>query len=89
MSLEKETKEKIIKKFQRVKTDTGSAEVQVALLSERIKSLSDHLKLHKKDAHSRRGLLQLVNKRRKLLNYLKGKQATAYEGLVKKLDIKG
>lgn len=89
MSLEKETKEKIIKKFQRVKTDTGSAEVQVALLSERIKSLSDHLKLHKKDAHSRRGLLQLVNKRRKLLNYLKTKQLGAYEGLVKKLDIKG
>jgi small subunit ribosomal protein S15 len=89
MSLEKDTKEKIIKKFQRVKNDTGSAEVQVALLSERIKDLSDHLKQHKKDAHSRRGLLQLVNKRRKLLNYLKTKQAGAYEGLVKKLDIKG
>ncbi len=89
MSLQKETKEKIIKKFQRAKTDTGSADVQVALLSERIKSLSDHLKQHKKDAHSRRGLLQLVNKRRKLLNYLKTKQAGAYEGLVKKLDIKG
>lgn len=89
MSLQKEIKEKIIKKFQRVKNDTGSAEVQVALLSERIKYLSDHLKHHKKDAHSRRGLLQLVNKRRKLLTYLKGKQAGAYEGLVKKLDIKG
>jgi small subunit ribosomal protein S15 len=89
MSLQKEIKEKIIKKFQRVKNDTGSAEVQVALLSERIKYLSDHLKLHKKDAHSRRGLLQLVNKRRKLLNYLKGKQAGLYQGLVKKLDIKG
>lgn len=89
MSLEKNQKEKIIKKFQRVDNDTGSAEVQVALLSERIKALSDHLKVHKKDTHSRRGLLQLVNKRRKLLNYLKEKQAGLYEGLVKKLDIKG
>lgn len=89
MSLDKTVKEKIIKKFQRIKEDTGSAEVQIALLSERIKALSDHLKLHKKDFHSRRGLLQLVSKRRKLLNYLKGKQFSNYQDLVKKLDIKG
>lgn len=89
MSLDKTVKEKIIKKFQRIKEDTGSAEVQIALLSERIKALSDHLKLHKKDFHSRRGLLQLVSKRRKLLNYLKGKQFNNYQDLVKKLDIKG
>lgn len=89
MALEKSIKDQVIKKFQREKDDTGSAEVQVALLSERIKFLSEHLKLHKKDFHSRRGLLQIVSKRRKLLNYLREKQAGVYEALVKKLDIKG
>lgn len=87
MSLGKNTKEKVIKKFQRADNDTGSAEVQVALLSERIVSLTEHLKTHKKDLHSRRGLLQIVNKRRKLLNYLKNKNVFAYEELVKKLKI--
>ncbi len=87
MSLAKTIKEKVIKKFQRTEKDTGSAEVQVALLSERITSLTGHLKLHKKDSHSRRGLLQIVNKRRKLLNYLKNKNVFAYEELVKKLKI--
>ena len=89
MALKKDEKAKIIKDFQRETTDTGSPEVQIALLSERITSLSDHLKLHKKDAHSRRGLLQLVNKRRKLLNYIKKKQNSTYLKLVKSLKLKG
>ncbi|OGC51649.1 30S ribosomal protein S15 [candidate division WWE3 bacterium RIFCSPLOWO2_01_FULL_39_13] len=89
MSLKLDEKQKIIKKFQRVKDDTGSSEVQIALLSERIVALSGHLKLHKKDFHSRRGLLQMVNKRRKLLSYLKTKQRTIYEDIVKKLKLKG
>ncbi|MDQ5981926.1 MAG: small subunit ribosomal protein [Patescibacteria group bacterium] len=89
MALKKDTKTKVIKKFQRGGTDTGSCDVQIALLTERINSLSDHLKVHKKDFHSRRGLLQLVSKRRKLLNYLKTKQYTVYTSLVEKLKIKG
>lgn len=89
MALQKEIKEKIIKKFQRADTDTGSAEVQVGLLSERITELSEHLKGHKKDFHSRRGLLQMVNKRRKLLNYLKEKQEKLYKDIVKRLNLKG
>ena len=83
------TKEGIIKNFQRSKSDTGSSEVQVALLSDRISALSEHLKIHKKDFHSRRGLLQLVGKRRRLLNYLKTKHADKYLKIVKKLNIKG
>ncbi len=89
MALKKDTKTKVIKKFQRGGNDTGSCDVQIALLTERINSLSDHLKVHKKDFHSRRGLLQLVSKRRKLLNYLKTKQYTVYTSLVEKLKIKG
>lgn len=89
MALDKSSKTKLIKKFQRADTDTGSCEVQIAILSERISQLTDHLKLHKKDFHSRRGLLQMVGKRRKLLNYLKTKQYTVYTDLVEKLKIKG
>ncbi|PJA41130.1 30S ribosomal protein S15 [candidate division WWE3 bacterium CG_4_9_14_3_um_filter_34_6] len=89
MALTKKIKEKIIKGFQRLETDTGSTEVQVALLSEKIQALSEHLKVHKKDEHSRRGLLQMVGQRRKLLNYLKAKKIVLYEELVKKLKIKG
>jgi len=88
MSLTKQKKEKIIKGFQRVETDTGSCEVQVALLSESIVALTDHLKIHKKDSHSRRGLLQMVGKRRKLLHYLKSKKTIIYNELVKKLKLK-
>jgi small subunit ribosomal protein S15 len=87
MALEKNTKEKVIKKFQRSEKDTGSADVQVALLSERITYLQGHLKLHKKDNASKRGLLRIVNQRRKLLNYLKNKNILVYEELVKKLKI--
>lgn len=89
MALSKNSKQKIIKDYQRGTVDTGSPEVQVALLSERINALTDHLKVHKKDFHSRRGLLQLVNKRRKLLNYLKRKESTKYTSVVKKLKLKG
>ena len=70
------------------KDDTGSPEVQVAILSERITKLSDHLKAHKKDNHSRRGLLQMVNKRRRLLSYLKKKDEERYNALVEKLELK-
>lgn len=89
MALSKNSKQKIIKDYQRGTVDTGSPEVQVALLSERINALTEHLKVHKKDFHSRRGLLQLVNKRRKLLNYLKRKESTKYTSVVKKLKLKG
>ena len=68
--------------------DTGSAEVQIALLSERINALSEHLKLHKKDFNSRRGLLQMVNQRRKLLNYLKKTDPKKYEEILTKLNLR-
>jgi small subunit ribosomal protein S15 len=89
MSLNKIIKKKIIETNQRADADTGSPEVQIALLTERINALTDHLKIHKKDFHSRRGLLQLVNKRRKLLNYLKLKQNEVYQTVLKKLKLKG
>lgn len=89
MALNKDKKGKIIKSFQRGKNDTGSSEVQVALLSERISALTEHLKLHKKDFHSRRGLLQLVSKRRKTLVYLKRKKEKIYLDIIKKLHLKG
>jgi len=89
MSLKKEIKSKVIKKYQRDPEDTGSVEVQIALITERIMSLSDHLKSHKKDLHSRRGLLQLVGKRRRKLNYLKTKYASKYKDIVSKLELKG
>ena len=81
-------KTKAIKDAQRNKTDTGSPEVQVTILTARIKELTDHLKTHKKDNHSRRGLLQMVGKRKKLLKYLKSRDETAYNKLVKKLGIR-
>jgi len=87
MALEKNDKEKIIKDFMQHKGDTGSPEVQIALLSTRIQELSDHLKGHKKDYHSRRGLLQMVNKRRRLLVYLQKKDAERYQKLAEKLKI--
>ena len=79
MALQKETKQLIIKNNAINATDTGSPEVQVALLSEKISKLADHLKLHKKDNHSRRGLLQMVNKRRRLISYLKRKDVERYQ----------
>ncbi len=81
-------KQKIIKKFATKKGDTGSPEVQVALLSQQIKNLTKHLKEHKKDTHSRRGLLTMVSKRRRLLNYLSKKSEKRYRELIKELKLK-
>ena len=88
MVLVKEKKTKIIDEFKVHARDTGSAEVQIAILTERINSLGDHFKSHKKDFHSRRGLLTMVGKRRRLLNYLKSKDAKKYEGILEKLSLR-
>lgn len=88
MTVDKNKKEKLIKNHQLHESDTGSPEVQVAILSKRIEELSGHLKLHKKDNHSRRGLLQMVNKRRRLLQFLKSKDEERYSKLTEKLDLK-
>jgi small subunit ribosomal protein S15 len=87
MALEKNKKNKIIKGHQVHESDTGSPEVQIALLTESIDELSEHLKTHKKDNHSRRGLLQMVNKRRRLLAFLKRKDEERYNKVVEKLSI--
>lgn len=87
MALGKDEKKKIIKKFAREKGDTGSPEVQVALLSAQIEKLAAHLKEHKKDVHSRRGLLSMVAKRRRLLNYLKKRDEKRYKNLTKGLKL--
>jgi len=87
MALTVDDKKKIIKKFASHEKDTGSPEVQVAILSEDIALLSGHLKKHKKDNHSRRGLLKMVGKRRRLLEYLKRKDVKRYDKLVKELKI--
>ena len=81
-------KKEVIKEFGKKDTDTGSTEVQIALLTKRINELSDHFKVNKKDHHSRRGLLGMVNNRRKLLKYLKGKNETEYLALIKKLGLR-
>ena len=81
-------KTEIIKEFGRFEGDTGSPEVQIALLTARINELNDHLRVHKKDHHSRRGLLKMVGKRRNLLNYLAKKDEEAYKDLVKKLGLR-
>ncbi len=87
MSLTPEEKKKIIDKYSRVKGDTGSPEVQIALLSEKIERLTSHLKEHKGDVHSRRGLLAMVSKRRRLLNYLMKKESERYQKIVKDLNL--
>ena len=84
----KETKTEIIKKFGRDEKDTGWSEVQIALLTERINELTEHLKVHKKDNHSRRGLLQMVGKRRNLLNYLSKNDLPKYREIVEKLNLR-
>lgn len=86
--IKKEKKHKIIEKHKLHEKDTGSASVQVGLLSERIEDLSDHLKLHKNDFHSRRGLLKMVSKRRKLLDYLKENDSKSYSKVIKDLGLK-
>jgi len=87
MSLTPEEKKKIIDKFSRGEDDTGSPEVQIALLTGKIKRLTQHLKDHKGDVHSRRGLLAMVSKRRRLLNYLIKKEAERYQKIIKALKL--
>ena len=89
MPITKEDKQKIIKKFGKDKNDTGSSEVQVALLTQRISELTEHLKIHKKDKHTRRGLVALVSQRKKLLKYLIRSDSDSYLKLVKELSIRG
>ena len=86
--ISKESKAEIIAKYKRDEKDTGSPEVQIALLTERINELTEHLKVHKKDNHSRRGLLKMVGKRRNLLNYLAKKDINRYREIVKKLGLR-
>ncbi len=81
-------KKEIVKGFGKNTKDTGSTEVQVALLTKKINELSEHFKIHKKDHHSRRGLLGMINNRRKLLKYLKGKNEEGYQELIKKLGLR-
>lgn len=81
-------KKKLINKFKLHESDTGSPEVQVGLLTHRISYLTDHLKIHKKDHHSRRGLLVLVGRRRRLLNYVKNKDVTRYRAIIEVLGLK-
>ncbi|MCA1797020.1 MAG: 30S ribosomal protein S15 [Desulfuromonadaceae bacterium] len=83
-----EKKQEIIKEFQTQEGDTGSPEVQVALLSKRITELTDHFRTHKKDHHSRRGLLKIVGQRRRLLDYLKKKDVERYRSLISRLGIR-
>lgn len=86
--MDKAKKQEIILKHARHEGDTGSPEVQIALLTERINSLTDHLKAHKKDHHSRRGLLMMVGQRRGLLNYLMAQDITRYRSIVEKLGLR-
>ena len=88
MALTKEVKQSIIKDFARDEKDTGSAEVQIAILTEEIKALTEHLKEHKHDFHSRRGLLKKVGQRRNMLNYLAKKDVNRYREVIKKLGLR-
>ncbi len=88
MPLDPEIKKEIIEKFQRHPNDTGSAEVQIALLTARIKQLEEHLKVHRKDFHSRRGLMKIIGQRRALLNYLKKTDFNRYRSLLQALGLK-
>lgn len=89
MALSKDQKEKVIGKFKKHEGDSGSPEVQIALLTERINTLSGHFKDHAKDHHSRRGLLKMVGQRKRLLSYLKKKDLEGYRALIKDLGIRG
>ena len=88
MSITKESKTKVIEEFANSKDDTGSPEVQVAVLTNRITTLTEHFKTHKKDNHSRRGLLKMVSRRRKLLDYIKTKEEQRYKTLIERLGIR-
>ena len=88
MSITAQRKQELISEYATNKGDTGSPEVQVAILSERIVNLTDHLKTHKKDHHSRRGLLIMVGQRRRLLDYLNAKKTARYQDLIKRLNLR-
>jgi len=88
MSITAERKDALIKEYSTKEGDTGSPEVQVAILSERISNLTEHLKTHKKDFHSRRGLLMMVGQRRRLLDYVKRKEGKRYDDLIKRLGLR-
>jgi len=88
MSITAERKKELIEKFATKPGDTGSPEVQVAILTERIKNLTDHLNQHKKDFHTRRGLITMVGQRRRLLDYLKRKEVSRYDNVVKELGLR-
>lgn len=89
MAFDKADKAEVIAKYKKHDQDSGSPEVQIALLSERIAHLTEHFKEHKKDHHSRRGLLKMVGQRKRLLNYLKTKDIEGYRALIKELGIRG
>lgn len=88
MPTAKEVKEQVVNDYKTHDTDTGSSQVQIALLTQRINELTEHFKLHKKDNHSRRGLLKMVARRRKLLDYLKRKNIGEYHEIIKKLKLR-
>lgn len=88
MSITTERKAALIREYGQSKDDTGSPEVQVAILSERINTLTEHFKTHKKDNHSRRGLLQMVSQRRRLLDYLKARDEARYQSLIERLGLR-
>ena len=88
MSVKNENKKNIIRKYATKTNDTGSPEVQVAILTDKISSLTEHFKIHKKDNHSRRGLLKMVSLRRKLLDYVREKDESRYKELIKRLEIR-
>ena len=88
MTLTKEAKREVVGTFGKAEADTGSPEVQIALLSRRIELLTDHLRTHKKDHHSRRGLLKLVGRRRRFLNYLQKQDLEGYRALIKELGLR-
>ena len=89
MSITTEKKAEIVKEFGKAENDTGSPEVQIAIFSERIKNLTEHLKNHKHDHHTRKGLMVMVGKRKRLLNYLSKKDKEKYVSLIKKLGLRG
>ena len=89
MALSKDQKDQVIAKFRKHEQDSGSPEVQIALLTERINTLSNHFKTHAKDHHSRRGLLKMVGQRKRLLNYMKKKDLEGYRALIKELGLRG
>jgi len=88
LSIDKIKKQQLIKEFEAHKGDTGSSEVQIAILTERINNLTEHFKTHKKDHHSRRGLLKLVNSRRRLLDYLRQTDQEKYHNIISKLNLR-